>query len=1013
LLCLAIGLSSVGCLAAADEPQWQAAGQPRLILSAEFDYARLPRELWRQRILLARSARFNALTIPVFWSFHEPQPGRFLFDGRRDLGALLDLCRRENMGAIVRIGPWLDGDWELGGLPPWLLIRMVHSRTYDREFLAAAGLWLEKLVPLLAARQIQQGGAVILVEIEANPEGEPNRANPAYSDYLRERLRSLGIVVPVVPAQHGDGDKPFAYALSDGPLTGSAQRAVLRLGKARPWGEEDVVLDRSMEVVGLLARGARWLDCRGFFGGTNFGFQAAEGLPARHDCGAPVGEAGDLRPTYFALKQWLCWARGVEPLLVGSRPEATSNSAIAAQRFPGWRYSSPAGQLLFVERRPGTAWWAGVRLGDSSPTIERIEFEPRGLWPTARNWVLSDIHGSMGILPMIVHGQDARATTTVEASAVKLLHLGMVGGRRLLVAGVTPGEQRTIRFRTAAGRDSNVLHIAGSADGEPRSFRVMAGGSVQVVAVSEPLFARTWPLATARENAALIGSDALLDVATSPGGATHLVVGSASLPAAYRIYADAARVTTSRGTATFAEQEGCWIIHTGSAESAPPPPLFNLWQQRDDNPDAQALDNDSSWTIGSEPYTAERLPTPIASPYIWYRTTFDAPAFSTYTLRVGGIGDRATVFVNGWRLGSFDGALTDEMTFILPGGPHVLSLLVEHNGRDDLRRDNWPIPDHCFKGLRPPAVILAEGLRAPIPFWQFVINNRGPDEVRKVVFSDSGEENWGIIWPGPDDMNQQSGFAWYRFGGDPHQSYIFYPAPRQGMLEIRMPGVDDRAWVYLDGQLVGTHDDPRRGRLIRVPDTLRIRQEKTSHSLAVLVENRSGPGGMTGPVRVAVTQSDAAIHNSPWQMRVGLTGELEGWFLPSRLAAAGAAWGDITTPTRRTVVRWYRTRFSYSPLVGAQHAVPFTPSPTNDRAETFFLHLGWLRRGVVWLNGHCLGRYRQSGYDAERGICLPSCRLERENWIVVAETGAGLPQGAFLSRDPASHYYLTTLRIEP
>jgi len=1023
-LCFLPALNTYSSLFDASERRWQIPGQPRLLLSAEFDYARLPRELWRERIILARLAGFNAVTIPVFWGFHEPQPSRFLFDDQRDLGQLLDICGRENMWAIVRLGPHLDGDWELGGLPPWLLARMVHPRTYDREFLTATDRWFDKVIPLLASKQIQKGGSVILIEVEANPEGKPSRVNPDYSNRLCERARSLGIEVPIVRAQNEGGNKPFAYSLSEGPYVGPDKRAVLRLGKARPWGEDDAMLDRSMEAAGLLARGARWLDCRSVFGGTNFGFQAAEGLPTCHDCGAPVGEAGDLRSSYFSLKQMLWLARGLERILAESQPERMSITAIGGQRFPAWRHSSATGEVLFVESRPGAAQSATIALGDTSSTIERIEFEPRGLWPIVRNWILSD-------------------TVTVEASAAKLFHVGRVGNHRLLVAVVSPGEKRAIRFRTtrqprfdfgseafAATSGGCALTIAGSDNDGLHDFCFTAGESVHVIAASEPMFAQTWPLTTAQGNAVLIGGEALFDVETESSGVTQLVVGSTSLPAECRIYADEVRVASSRGTATFAESQGCWIVRSGSAEKTPPPPpQLGRWQQRDDNQDAQRSCDVSTWTIGSQPLTIEHLPSPTASAYVWYRTTLDVPAFSTYTLRLGGIGDRATAFVDGWCLGALDGALTDEMTFRLPSGPHVLSLLVEHDGRDELQRDAWPIPDHCFKGLCAPAVVLAGEMRALIPFWQFVINNRGPDEVRRIAFSNSTEENWQVLGPGPDDMNHQRGFAWYRFGGDPQQPRVCYFVPPQGVMEIRVPGVDDRAWVYLDGHMIGTHDDPRRGRVIRIPDTLPVRHEKTSHSLALLVENQSGPGGVGGAVQVGLTQREAEISHGPWWMRVGLTGEREGWFLPSQLTAADATWSDVTTPTRQTVVRWYRTCFEYSGpghpnLPAGQpgqaiHELPLEKerdkivAPTDERAETFFLHLGSLQRGVVWLNGHCLGRYRNVGYDAERGLCLPSCWLERENWIVVAETDEGLPEGLFLTRDPASYYYLTILRIEP
>ena len=121
LLCLLFSVAAGG----ADEATsggFTLPPQTPLLFSAEFDYARLPREVWRERIIVAREAGFNALTIPVFWSLHEPQPGRFGFDGRRDFGHLLDLCRQERMWSIVRLGPCVEGgDWGLDGVPAWRL----------------------------------------------------------------------------------------------------------------------------------------------------------------------------------------------------------------------------------------------------------------------------------------------------------------------------------------------------------------------------------------------------------------------------------------------------------------------------------------------------------------------------------------------------------------------------------------------------------------------------------------------------------------------------------------------------------------------------------------------------------------------------------------------------------------------------------------------------------------------------------------------------------------------------
>ena len=1002
----------------------QIPGQKTLVLSAEFDYARLPRELWQQRIRLARLAGFNSLTIPVAWSYHEPQPGGFLFQSRRDIAHLLNLCRLESMWAIVRVGPYLGGDWELGGLPPWLSPWMTHPRAVDREFLWACDRWFEKLIPLIAGHQVHRGGMVIAVEVErvAKPAEtaetgaaghglEAYTAEQAYFDRLSELVRSLEIEVPIVADTTGKAERDTLAGDS-----GEDARATIRLGKARQWGEEDAVLDRSTDVLTRIARGARWLDCRSFFGGTDFDLQAAEGLAARHDCGAPVGETGEIRPTFFALKSWLGWARSAAPLLLEGKCQTTSIAASDGGHLPVRRFTSQAGDLLFVENRRGIAQTAAVAVGESSPTVEWVRIEPRSTWPIVRNWKVSD-------------------AITVEGCAAPLIHAGNVAGRRLLIAAVSAGETRTIAFRTStsprfelgdqaftATSGGCILRMVGSLDAMPQSFRFTAGENVQVVAVSEPMSAKTWCLNLHQSAAGttgsvagcdelLMGGDAILDIATSPSGSARIVVGSASPSTAFRLYGDAdSRLATSRGKVMFAP-EGCyWTIRTDSKATSPPVPLLGRWEQRDDR-DVMLSSDVTPWTLGSEPRSVEQLPAEILSPYAWYRTALEVPGASTYTLRLGGIGDRATVFLNGLRLGTVEGAHSDEIAFELPAGRFSLSLLVEHDGRDNLSREAWPVPEHCFKGLRPPAILVEDGPRWEIPWWQFVANNRGLDSAREIALSDSGAENWQfIVKPGPDDMNHLVGFAWYRFGGDPLQPFMRFSVPRDGTLEIYVDGADDRAWVYLDGQLVGTHDDPRHGSLIRIPETLPIRQETTSHSLAIAVENRHGPGGLSGPVRVGLTRRDSRLRVGPWWMRVGLTGEHEGWFRPpqssgkgrevggGRREVGGDKWDDVTSPTLQTAVRWYRTRFAYS------------PDPT--RSETFLLHLGLLRRGTVWLNGHCLGRYRQVGWDAKRGVVLPTCWLERESWIVVAETSGGLPVGASLSRDPASHLYLTTLRLD-
>src|SRR4051794_10091352 len=52
-------------------------GKRTFIVSAGIEYARVPRKLWRDRLLKLKRGGFNAVEIYTFWNYHEPQEGKF------------------------------------------------------------------------------------------------------------------------------------------------------------------------------------------------------------------------------------------------------------------------------------------------------------------------------------------------------------------------------------------------------------------------------------------------------------------------------------------------------------------------------------------------------------------------------------------------------------------------------------------------------------------------------------------------------------------------------------------------------------------------------------------------------------------------------------------------------------------------------------------------------------------------------------------------------------------------
>ncbi len=114
-------------------------GTPMNIISGEMHYARVPPGYWRDRLLRLRALGMNTVATYVPWNIHEERPGRFNFTLLTDF---LDLTETEEVGlhVLLRMGPYMCGEWTFGGLPAWLLsiephveIRCVQNSCHDSE----------------------------------------------------------------------------------------------------------------------------------------------------------------------------------------------------------------------------------------------------------------------------------------------------------------------------------------------------------------------------------------------------------------------------------------------------------------------------------------------------------------------------------------------------------------------------------------------------------------------------------------------------------------------------------------------------------------------------------------------------------------------------------------------------------------------------------------------------------------------------------------------------------------
>lgn len=166
-------------------------GKPFVIKAAEIHYTRIPAEYWQHRIQMCKALGMNTICIYAFWNIHEQKPGEFDFKGQNDIAAFCRLAQKEGMYIMLRPGPYVCSEWEMGGLPWWLLKKEdIKLRTNDPYFLERTKLFMNEIGKQLADLQVTRGGNIIMVQVE-NEYGA-YATDKAYIANIRDAVKAAG-----------------------------------------------------------------------------------------------------------------------------------------------------------------------------------------------------------------------------------------------------------------------------------------------------------------------------------------------------------------------------------------------------------------------------------------------------------------------------------------------------------------------------------------------------------------------------------------------------------------------------------------------------------------------------------------------------------------------------------------------------------------------------------------------------------------------------------------------------
>lgn len=306
-------------------------GEEYTIISGAMHYFRIPREYWHDRLLKLKECGFNTVETYTCWNLHEPKENIFDFSGMLDLEAYIDIAKELGLNVILRPGPYICAEWEMGGLPAWLLnYPNLTIRCNDELFISKVERYYNELLGRIVPKLSTNGGNIIMMQIE-NEYGSYGDDHE-YMQRIADIYKKAGVDCLLFTSDGASSSMLQGGTLPEYPCVanfGSRPNENFKvLNNFRPdqplmcgeywvgwfdhWYEKHHVRDPK-EVAKLFKD---MIDCGAslnfymFHGGTNFGYMNGanyydkyEPTITSYDYNALLSEAGDLTPAYFEVRK--------------------------------------------------------------------------------------------------------------------------------------------------------------------------------------------------------------------------------------------------------------------------------------------------------------------------------------------------------------------------------------------------------------------------------------------------------------------------------------------------------------------------------------------------------------------------------------------------------------------------------------------------------------------------------------------------------------------------------------
>ncbi len=168
-------------------------GHPWLPVMGEFHFSRYPQASWEQELRKMKAGGINIAATYIFWIHHEEIEGQFDWSGDRSLRHFAELCATVGLFCYPRLGPWVHGEARNGGFPDWLLEKCASDVRRDAPlYLSYVRRLYGEITRQLDGLLWKDGGPVIGIQLENELTNQPEHIRT-----LKGLARQAGLDVPL------------------------------------------------------------------------------------------------------------------------------------------------------------------------------------------------------------------------------------------------------------------------------------------------------------------------------------------------------------------------------------------------------------------------------------------------------------------------------------------------------------------------------------------------------------------------------------------------------------------------------------------------------------------------------------------------------------------------------------------------------------------------------------------------------------------------------------------------